>query len=79
MYTVEENSNYPKGKGNLFLMRDGHCIGGADCELLGERKGQWRADIHTEYDPETDSDVRLLGWFATQDEARAALLAEVGA
>ena len=74
LYTVEENTNYPKGQGNLFLNKAGKCVGGAQKELAGQDKGKWVVDVNCVYNPEDDTDCMIIGWCATQDEARTMLL-----
>ena len=76
-YAIEENENYPKGEGNLFLMTSYHavrgvteyCIGGADIQPNGE----WDVTISSDYDEETDSDAAFVGSFGTQQDAWKAL------
>lgn len=76
-HRIELNCNYPAHAANAFLeyARDGWwhhgfaCIGSADQDL----DGRWRVVVDAPYDPETDSDARLVGYFPTQDEAIRAL------
>lgn len=61
-YWIEENTNFPEGQGNLFLMTAAtegsrslaQCIGGLD--RVHGSQNQWEASINIPYDEETDSD-----------------------
>lgn len=74
-FCLQENCNAHPGTGNLFLLRTNvsdfrsMCIGGADWA----KGGWWIADVLIPYDVATDTDVRELGRFSTQQEAAEAL------
>lgn len=61
----------------FFLNRINHrgeilsCVGSADKEVT--ESGRWRVTINAPYDPETDSDACLIGYFDNKDEARKTL------
>jgi hypothetical protein len=76
---LEANVNYPPERANIFLFR--RCPsglttpGGYDCTgavewTIGRPDSEaWAARIQALHDPETDSDARLIGYYATQGEA----------
>lgn len=56
-YRLEENTNYSPGCGNIFLMRDRDCVGGAD-RVFGSSHDLWTATLHRvppEDDPDSDA------------------------
>jgi hypothetical protein len=74
-FFLEENVNYPKGQGNLFLVAIGdfpftgcRCIGGVDKTSEG-----WEVIVSKPYDETNDSDAQIVGYYETQIEAARAL------
>jgi hypothetical protein len=65
-YMLEDNTNYPEGEGNIFLMKaiysidrdlpNVRCVGGIE----QKSDKSWEASINMPYDEETDSDSRLV-------------------
>ncbi|WP_158657988.1 hypothetical protein [Agarilytica rhodophyticola] len=71
-YRIELNPNYEAKKANAFLIKkatfesDEKCIGSIDFENLRKK---WRVSVDDNYDPKTDSDSRIVGYFTLQDDA----------
>lgn len=83
LFWLEANANYQPERANIFLHRcrpfglttpGGYdCTGSVDWTVGRPNNEAWAASVQKPYDPETDSDARLVGYYATQEEAIEAL------
>ena len=55
-YLIEENPNCPAGEGNLFLVKEGKCVGG-----IREQGGEGVATLSEPWDEELETDCRVVG------------------
>jgi hypothetical protein len=77
-YWIDLHVNCEKKKANAFLCRsisyeqrkkgEYHCIGGVDLDH-SQKSTPWRVRLDVPYDPETDSDSMIIGFYNTQQEA----------
>ena len=72
MFSTQSNPNFPDA--SLFLLYNGRCVGGASLRRQGDHQGEWAVTVNAPYDPETDSDIKLIGYAPDKQAAEKMLL-----